>query len=52
VLIDTSLLIEVERERFDLGSLETEADEVWLCDAGLVEFMSCREPKDEGKRRR
>jgi predicted nucleic acid-binding protein len=52
LLIDTCLLVEAEREDFDLGTLEKVADAIWICDATYVEYLQGQPVKDEGKRRR
>jgi predicted nucleic acid-binding protein len=51
-LIDTSVLIEAERQRFDLGAWLQNADEVHICDATATEYLSGQPRKDEGKRKR
>ena len=52
LLIDTSILIEAERDSFDLAGLENDAEEVFICDAGVTEFLQGQPVKDEGKRQR
>jgi predicted nucleic acid-binding protein len=50
VLIDTSLLVEGERRRFDLGLwAESGGHEVLICDAGVAEFLAGRPVKDQDK---
>ncbi|MGO8674541.1 MAG: type II toxin-antitoxin system VapC family toxin [Limisphaerales bacterium] len=51
-LIDTSILVEAERQRFDLGSWLREAEEVHICDATVAEYLAGQPLKDEGKRKR
>ena len=50
VLIDTSILIEAERRRFDLGGWLQEAEEVHICDATVTEYLAGQPLKDESKR--
>ena len=53
VLIDTSMLVEAEREMFDLGGwIEVHAEEVFICDAGVAEYLAGEPVKDGGKRKR
>lgn len=53
VLIDTSVLVEAEREAFDLGAwIESHAEEVFICDAGMAEYLAGEPVKDGGKRKR
>lgn len=51
-LIDTSILVEAERRRFDLGSWLQDAEEVHTCDATVTEYLAGQPLKDEGKRKR
>ena len=51
-LIDTSILIEAERESFDLGGWLQNAEEVHICDATVTEYLAGQPLKDEGKRKR
>ena len=52
-LIDTSILVEAERELFDLGGwIETHAEEIFICDAGVAEYLAGEPIKDGGKRKR
>ena len=51
-LIDTSILIEAERQRFDLGGWLEGADEVHICDATVTEYLAGRPLRDESKRKR
>jgi predicted nucleic acid-binding protein len=52
-LIDTSILVEAERQNFNLGEwVRNQEEEVWICDAGVAEFLAGEPVKDEGKRRR
>ena len=51
-LIDTSILIEAERQRFDLGGWLEEAEEVYICDATVTEYLAGQPMRDEGKRKR
>ncbi len=52
VLIDTTLLIEAERARFDLARWAEEMEEICICDAGVAEFLAGEPIKDHGKLRR
>jgi predicted nucleic acid-binding protein len=54
VLIDTSILVEAERRNFDLGLWieQNEVEEIFICDAGIAEFLAGEPIKDEGKRKR
>lgn len=53
LLLDTSVLVESEREQFDLRAWLTEIDEpVYVCDATRVEFLAGEPLKDAGKRLR
>jgi predicted nucleic acid-binding protein len=53
VLIDTSVLVEAERRAFDLGAwVERQDAEIYICDAGVAEFLAGEPLKDEGKRKR
>jgi predicted nucleic acid-binding protein len=51
-LIDTSILVEAERRRFDLGGWLEEAEEVCICDATVTEYLAGEPLKDEAKRKR
>jgi predicted nucleic acid-binding protein len=51
-LIDTSILVEAERRRFDLGGWLQDAEEVHICDATVTEYLAGQPLKDEGKRKR
>jgi len=51
-LVDTSILIEAERRRFDLGSWLHEAEEVHICDVTVTEYLAGQPLKDESKRKR
>ena len=51
-LIDTSILVEAERRRFDLGGWLQNAEEVHICDATVTEYLAGQPLKDEGKRKR
>ena len=51
-LIDTSILIEAERQNFDLGTWASAADEVWICDATVTEYMTGQPIKDPNKAKR
>lgn len=52
LLIDTSVLVEWERGRYDLPGLASRAETIWICDAGVTEFLAGQPVKDEGKRQR
>ena len=52
ILIDTTLLIEAERRRFDLASWGEDLEECWICDAGITEFMAGEPAKDVHQIRR
>ena len=51
-LIDTSILIEAERRKFDLGGWLQYAEEIHICDATVTEYLAGQPLKDEGKRKR
>ncbi len=53
-LIDTSVLVEAERRNFDLGQWieSSEVEEIYICDAGVTEFLAGEPLKDESKRKR
>lgn len=51
-LLDTSILVEAERQRFDLGGWLRNAEEVHICDATVAEYLAGQPLKDEGKRKR
>jgi predicted nucleic acid-binding protein len=52
VLLDTTLLIEAERRRFDLAGWGAGMEEICLCDAGVAEFLAGEPVKDPDKLRR
>jgi predicted nucleic acid-binding protein len=55
VLIDTTVLIEAERQAYDLDTwLETRGDVegVFVCDAAIAEWLAGEPVRDEGKRQR
>jgi predicted nucleic acid-binding protein len=52
VLLDTTLLIEAERRRFDLAVWGADMDEICICDAGITEFLAGEPIKDPDKLRR
>jgi predicted nucleic acid-binding protein len=52
VLIDTTLLIEAERARFDLATWGESMEEICICDAGVAEFLAGEPVKDPDKLRR
>ncbi len=52
VLIDTTLLVEAERTRFDLASWGAGVEEICICDAGIAEFLAGEPAKDPDKLRR
>ncbi len=47
-LIDTSILVEAERANFDLGTWVAAAEEVWICDATVAEYLAGEPAKDAG----
>lgn len=51
-LLDTSILVEAERQSFDLGAWLKDAKEVHICDATAAEYLAGQPVKDEGKRKR
>src|SRR5437870_1315757 len=51
-LIDTSILIEAERQNFDLGNWASAAEEVWICDATVAEYLAGQPIKDANKAKR
>ncbi|MEI6075567.1 MAG: type II toxin-antitoxin system VapC family toxin [Verrucomicrobiota bacterium] len=51
-LIDTSVLIQAERDEFDFSEFLKPDDEVFICGATVAEFMAGEPFKDEGKRQR
>jgi len=51
-LLDTSILIESERENFELAEWIKPDDEIFICGATLTEFLAGEPLKDEGKRKR
>ncbi len=52
VLIDTTLLVEAERARFDLAAWGAGVEEICICDAGVAEFLAGEPVKDPDKLRR
>ena len=53
ILIDTSLLVEGERRRFDLGEwVVAGRHEVFICDATVAEYIAGKPLKDAGKEQR
>jgi predicted nucleic acid-binding protein len=53
ILIDTSLLVEGERRKFDLGKWVAAArHEVLICDATIAEYIAGKPLKDAGKEQR
>ena len=53
ILLDTSLLVEGERRKFDLGSWVVDSHhEVFICDATIAEYIAGRPLKDPGKEQR
>jgi hypothetical protein len=53
ILLDTSLLVEGERRKFDLGQwVVTARHEVFICDATIAEYIAGRPLKDAGKEQR
>ncbi len=53
ILIDTSLLVEGERRKFDLGRWVVAArHEVFICDATVAEYIAGKPLKDAGKEHR
>ena len=53
VLIDSSVLMEAERKNFDLEKWAGKDDlEIWICDAGISEFLAGEPIKDGSKRER
>ena len=53
VLIDTALLVEGERRKFDLGEWVVAArHEVFICDATIAEYITGKPVKDAGKEQR
>jgi predicted nucleic acid-binding protein len=53
ILIDTSLLVEGERRKFDLGKWVVAArHEVFICDATIAEYLAGKPVKDAGKEQR
>jgi predicted nucleic acid-binding protein len=52
-LLDTSILVEAEREQFDLAQWAMdESAEVFICDAGIAEYLAGEPIKDAGKLKR
>ena len=52
LLIDSCLLMEAERGRYALPEIDDKIEAVWICDAGVAEFLAGQPVKDEGKRKR
>jgi predicted nucleic acid-binding protein len=52
VLLDTTLLIEAERRRFDLAAWAAGVEEICICDAGIAEFLAGEPVKDPDRLRR
>jgi predicted nucleic acid-binding protein len=53
ILVDTSLLVEGERRRFDLGKWGIAGrHEVFICDATIAEYIAGKPLKDPGKEQR
>jgi predicted nucleic acid-binding protein len=53
ILLDTSLLVEGERRKFDLGQWVVAArHEVFICDATIAEYIAGKPLKDPGKEQR
>jgi predicted nucleic acid-binding protein len=53
ILLDTSLLVEGERRKFDLGSWVVDArHEVFICDATIAEYIAGKPLKDPGNEQR
>lgn len=53
ILLDSTLLVEGEREQFDLGGWAlAQGHEILICDAGVTEFLAGRPVKDPGKEAR
>ena len=53
VLLDSTLLMEGERRRFDLGAWAREHQhEILICDAGITEYLAGRPVKDATKEAR
>ena len=53
ILLDTSLLVEGERRRFDLGKwVMVRRHEVFVCDATIAEYIAGKPLKDAGKEQR
>jgi len=53
ILLDSTLLVEGEREQFDLGTWALTHDhEILICDAGVVEYLAGCPVKDRGKEAR
>lgn len=55
VLIDTTILVEAERKNFDLDTwLQARGDVegIFVCDAGVAEWLGGEPVRDEGKRQR
>jgi predicted nucleic acid-binding protein len=53
VLIDSCVLMEAERRNFDLEKWALKDDlEIWICDAGIAEFLAGEPVRDGSKRKR
>ena len=53
VLLDSTVLMEGERQRFDLGAwARHHRHEILICDAGVTEYLAGRPVKDAGKEAR
>ena len=53
MLLDSTVLMEGERKRFDLGEWATRHNhEILICDAGVTEYLAGRPVKDAGKEAR
>jgi predicted nucleic acid-binding protein len=55
VLIDTTVLVEAERKSFDLNTWlkdRGDVEGVFVCDAGIAEWLAGEPVRDEGKRQR
>jgi len=50
ILLDSALLVEGEREQFDLGTWAlAHGHEILICDVGVTEFLAGRPIKDRSK---
>lgn len=55
ILIDTTVLVEAERQAYDLDRwIEARGDieGIFVCDAGIAEWLAEEPVRDEGKRQR